>query len=53
VNAFSFLPTVRAPGYRNYLQFVVGMEKYTAGDITIPGRNQDSFGTIMFTVFLG
>ena len=35
VNAFSFLPTVRATGYQNYLQFVVGMEMYTATDIRL------------------
>jgi hypothetical protein len=36
VKAFSFLPTVWKSGYRNYLQFVVGMEMYTAGDIAVP-----------------
>jgi hypothetical protein len=35
VNAFSFLPTVGATGYQNYLQFVVGMEMYTATDIRL------------------
>ncbi len=33
VNAFSFLPTVNDEGYRNYVQFVLGMEAYTPTDI--------------------
>ena len=32
-NAFSFLPTVNAEGYRNYVQFLLGMEVYTPSDI--------------------
>jgi hypothetical protein len=36
VNAFSFIPTVNAEGYRNYVQFLVGMEVYTSGDIRAP-----------------
>ncbi|MGW8322490.1 MAG: lipid A-modifier LpxR family protein, partial [Thermodesulfobacteriota bacterium] len=32
-NAFSFLPTVNAEGYRNYVQFLLGMEAYTPTDI--------------------
>ncbi len=32
-NAFSFLPTVNAEGYRNYVQFLLGMEMYTPTDI--------------------
>ena len=35
VNAFSFLPTVGATGYQNYLQFVVGTEMYTATNIKL------------------
>ncbi len=35
-NAFSFLPTVNADGYRNYVQFVVAMEVYTPADIRSP-----------------
>jgi hypothetical protein len=41
VNAFSFLPTVHAAGYRNYLQFVVGMEAYTATNIKLPDPPPD------------
>ena len=33
VNAFSFLPTVNDEGYRNYIQFMLGMEAYTPSDI--------------------
>ena len=36
VKALSFLPTVKAARYRNYLQMVLGMEMFTASDITIP-----------------
>lgn len=36
MNAFSFLPTVNAEGYCNYLQFVLRMDMYTASDITVP-----------------
>jgi hypothetical protein len=35
-NAFSFLPTVNAEGYRNYMQFLLGMEAYTPTDIEAP-----------------
>lgn len=35
VDAFSFLPTVNAKGYRNYLQFVFGSEMFTASDIRL------------------
>jgi hypothetical protein len=41
VKAFSFLPTVGAERYRNYLQFVLGMEMFTPGDITIPDPPPD------------
>ena len=33
MRAFSFLPTMNDEGYRNYLQFVLGMEAYTPTDI--------------------
>lgn len=36
VRALSFLPTVNAAGYRNYLQMVLGMEMFTPSDITVP-----------------
>lgn len=36
VNAFSFLPMVNAANYRNYLQFVLRMDVYTASDISMP-----------------
>ncbi len=35
-NAFSFLPTVNQDGYRNYVQFLLGMEMYTPTDIRAP-----------------
>jgi hypothetical protein len=35
-NAFSFLPTVNAEGYRSYLQFRLGTEMYTPTDIQAP-----------------
>jgi len=50
VNAFSFLPTVGTRGYRNYLQFVVGMEMYTATDIRLPDPPPDDhpYGGILY-----
>ncbi len=35
VNALSFFPTVKDGGYRNYLQFALGMEMYTGSDISV------------------
>jgi lipid A 3-O-deacylase len=35
VDAFSFLPTVNEKGYRNYLQFLLGSEMYTASNIRL------------------
>jgi lipid A 3-O-deacylase len=49
-NAFSFMPTVNAEGYRNYVQFLLGMEAYTPTDIKalVPPPGEHPYAGVIY-----